>query len=177
MTSIRFSALSLLLACRAPVDSWTSADIEHTDSETRSDTGDSSSVEITLLTGAVEIIPKTEITGSLEFFVGAYNAVTDDLERVDCALGFDVESDAWRSDCEDCEEAYEFIGMNFAVQVNDGACDEYGFSEENLEDFRVSLGFGSDLLYFYDDTSGWEPVAETFYDEGFTRFEWLIEFN
>ena len=165
-----------LLACQPPADQWTEADIQHSD-ESSSDSGGSYGFEVALLIGEVEIIPKTSIEGAVQFIAGIYNPSIDDVETLSCVIDLDLRSANWRPDCEACEEAYDFTADSVTVHVDDGTCEDFGFTEETLEQFEVALGFGSDLLYYSDAPEEWEPVAETYYSEGFTRFEWVIEMD
>ena len=72
------------------------------------------------------------------------------------------------------DQHQEFPGSAF-VHVDDGTCGLYGFTQEALQDFRFAMGFGDNLLYVFEDEEGWSPVGETYYSEGFTHFEWVMD--
>ena len=175
MFYLRLSIPVFLVACQASGDRWTSVDIQHPESEGSTDNEATEGVEIGFFAGQVEIVPKTEVNGSAEFFAGLYDPSTDSVEEFHCALNFDLASEEWRSDCSDCEEAYNFRAERVVVHVDDGSCEAYGFSEDALADFRFAMGFGGDRLYIYEDDATWNPVGETYYSEGYTHFEWLLD--
>lgn len=174
----RFSLIfvAAALGCSPRGDQWTEADIRHADTDTP-DGEDEYGFLVGLLVGEVEIIPKTSIEGSVEFIAGLYNPTTDDLEDLGCVIDLEIRSDDWRADCDPCEEAYDFSATSFSVHVDDGTCSDFGFTEEFLSDFEVALGFGSNLLYYSEEPSEWDVVAETAYSEGFTRFEWVLDLD
>ena len=168
--------IGVALGCQPSGDAWTEADIQHPD-DTQSGNGSTYGVDLAILTGEVEIIPKTSIEGSVEFIAGVYNPAVDDFESIGCVIDLELRSETWRPDCEACEEAYDFLAPSYSIHVDDGSCREFDFTEDTLSSFQVALGFSSDQLYYSEEPGEWDPVAETLYSEGFTRFEWVIELD
>ena len=72
MSTSRLIITVFFIACRPAGEEWISEDIHH---DTQLDTGESGddSVLLSLVTGAVEIIPKTSIDGEIEIVIGCWH--------------------------------------------------------------------------------------------------------
>jgi hypothetical protein len=151
---MRYLWMPLFLACAPSGDEWIEVNVHHDDN------ADTSSFLV--LTGALEVIPKTSLSGEMEL-IHQQDGVAI------CVLNYTVENDQWRDDCTQCEDAFDVVVTASQMLTNlDEACDLF---QSDWLDTHPALGFGTDTL-FSDDGSGWQNSTETWYADGRTHFEW-----
>ncbi len=99
-----------------------------------------------------------------------------------CQLSYPLEGAALRSDCDECDWAFDVTAGTVEVQTDvDGACDAIGWGKAARAALTgTARGYGYVAEYFghapvlmrYDDASGWNPVSYAAYDEKSGAFDY-----
>jgi hypothetical protein len=153
---MRYLWMPLFLACAPSSEEWLEVDVHHEDNT------DTESFQT--LQGALEIIPKTSLSGEM-----ALIRQIDGI--VQCAIDYTAEDDEWRSDCTLCDEAFDVVTSEVEIRVNlNNACLPF---QNGMLQAHPALGFGEEALYV-DFGDGWQNTAETWYADGRTHFEWEL---
>ena len=156
-SKVRFSFILLCLACAPDGDSWISADVHHEDN--------TDTESFSRLNGAIELITKTSILGDMSLTLKQDGIIF-------CAVEYTLQDTAWRPDCELCEDAFDVEVFDVDVLTNtDSACKA---TDDDLLLIHPALGFSDDVLWV-DSPEGWKAVADTWYEDGRTHFEWDLD--